>query len=270
VFPAWGQRGHTCAMAARGWSVASSPIDNHVDRSHNPAACRGRGNVPTPYTYGGSIAHQVALAVPNIRHVTYLRWYGSGEAVRSLPTPTRRPSHHANTGKNMKKVLVIGPGGAGKSTLARELGTLLNINVIHLDGLYWHPGWIETPRAEWRKLIEELLRRDAWIIDGNYSNTFDLRLEACDTVIFLDIARPICLWRVLKRAILYRGRTRPDMAEGCHERLDLGFIRWVWRYKSRTRPRMIEMLGQLSQGKRVIWLQSQAEIKRFLTRGRDA
>jgi adenylate kinase family enzyme len=118
----------------------------------------------------------------------------------------------------MKKVLVIGSGGAGKSTLARDLGTLLNIAVIHLDALYWHPEWIETPRAEWRKLIEESLRRDAWIIDGNYSNTFDYRLEACDTVIFLDIAGPICLWRVLKRAILYRGKTRPDMAEGCHER----------------------------------------------------
>jgi adenylate kinase family enzyme len=170
----------------------------------------------------------------------------------------------------MKKVLVIGSGGAGKSTLARDLGTLLNIDVIHLDALYWHPGWIETPRAEWRKLIEELLRRDAWIIDGNYSNTFDLRLEACDTVIFLDIARVICLWRVLKRAILYRGRTRPDMAEGCHERLDLGFIRWVWRYKSGTRPRMIEALRQLPQSKQVIWLRSQAEVKRFLARARDA
>jgi adenylate kinase family enzyme len=89
-------------------------------------------------------------------------------------------------------------------------------------------------------------------------------------VIFLDIARPICLWRVLKRAILYRGKTRPDMAEGCRERLDLGFIQWVWNYKSRTRPQMVEMLAQLSQSKQIIWLRSQAEIKRFLARVREA
>lgn len=170
----------------------------------------------------------------------------------------------------MKKILVIGSGGAGKSVFARRLGTLLNLDVIHLDALYWHPGWVETPRAEWRKVIEELLRRDAWIIDGNYSNSLALRLEACDTAIFLDIARLICLWRALKRAILYRGRSRPDMAEGCRERLDLEFIRWVWGYKSKTRPQVIEMLRQSSQSKKVIWLRSQAEVKRFLATAKDA
>jgi adenylate kinase family enzyme len=170
---------------------------------------------------------------------------------------------------NMKKVLVIGSGGAGKSIFARHLGKLLKIEVIHLDALYWHPGWVETPRDEWRKVIEELVRRDAWIIDGNYSNTFDLRLEACDTVIFLDITRLICLWRVLKRAILYRGRTRPDMAVGCHERLDLGFIRWVWNYQSRTRPQILAKLRQSDQSQKVIWLRSQAEVKRFLASTKD-
>jgi adenylate kinase family enzyme len=74
----------------------------------------------------------------------------------------------------MQKVLVIGSGGAGKSTFARHLGKCLNIDVIHLDALYWHPGWVETPRAEWRKVINELLRRDAWIIDGNYPWNSDI------------------------------------------------------------------------------------------------
>jgi adenylate kinase family enzyme len=170
----------------------------------------------------------------------------------------------------MKKVLVIGSAGAGKSTFARHLGTLLNIDVIHLDAPYWHPGWVETPRDEWRKVIEALLPRDAWIIDGNYSNTLELRLGACDTVIFLDIARLICLWRVLKRALLYRSRTRPDMAEGCRERLDFGFIRWVWHYQSRTRPWIIQILRESAQRKQVIWLRSQAEVKRFLASAKDA
>jgi adenylate kinase family enzyme len=171
--------------------------------------------------------------------------------------------------RNMTKVLVIGSGGAGKSIFARHLGKLLNIEVIHLDALYWRPGWGETPRDEWRKVIEQLVKRDAWVIDGNYSNTLDLRLEACDAVIFLDTARWICLWRVLKRVIVYRGRTRPDMAVGCHERLDWGFIRWVWNYNSRTRPQVLEKLKQSDQSQKVIWLRSQAEVKRFLASMKD-
>ena len=122
---------------------------------------------------------------------------------------------------------MIGSGGAGKSTVARQLGKLLNIEVFHLDALYWKPGWVETPRGEWRKKIEELLVRDSWIIDGNYSNTLELRLKECDTVIFLDIGSATCLWRVVKRWITYRGSRRPDMAEGCREKLELEFILWV-------------------------------------------
>jgi adenylate kinase family enzyme len=89
-------------------------------------------------------------------------------------------------------------------------------------------------------------------------------------VIFLDTARLVCLWRVLKRAILYRSRTRPDMAEGCHERLDWGFIRWVWSYRSRTKPQIVELLRQGARRKQVIWLRSQAEVERFLAGAKDA
>jgi adenylate kinase family enzyme len=164
----------------------------------------------------------------------------------------------------MRKVLIIGPGGAGKSTLANQLGKLLNIEVFHLDKFYWHPGWVETPKAEWLKTLEELLSRDAWIMDGNYSGSFDLRLKACDTVIFLDMARALCLWRVLKRAIKYRKKSRPDMAEGCPEKLSLEFILWIWNYPRRTRPKIVKMLEANSAAKRVVWLQSQSDVERFL------
>jgi len=164
----------------------------------------------------------------------------------------------------MQKILIIGSGGAGKSTFARRLGERLKLEVIHLDRLYWKPGWIERPKDEWRKIIQELLSRDAWIIDGNYSGTFAQRMAECDTVIFLDIARSICLWRVLKRTILYRRSRRPDMAEGCPERFDLSFMVWVWNYKKRTRPKIVNLLMQHSQNKKVIWLRTQAEVERFL------
>lgn len=164
----------------------------------------------------------------------------------------------------MRKVLVIGPGGAGKSTLSKKLGKLLNIEVLHLDKFYWHSGWVETPKAEWLKTVEELLGRDAWIMDGNYSGTLDIRLEACDTVIFLDMARTLCLWRVLKRALMYRDKSRPDMAEGCRERLTLEFILWIWNYSGRTRPKVVRMLESISERKKIIWLRTLSDVERFL------
>src|SRR5947209_9630130 len=127
----------------------------------------------------------------------------------------------------MRRVLVIGSGGAGKSTFARRLGKLLDLQVIHLDVNYWKPGWVETPKDEWRRKVEELAKGDAWIIDGNYSGTLDMRLAACDTVVFLDLPRTVCIRRVLKRVLTYRDGTRPDMAEGCTEKFDFEFLRWI-------------------------------------------
>ena len=165
----------------------------------------------------------------------------------------------------MRKVLVIGSGGSGKSTFARDMGQLLNIEVIHLDTHYWNSGWVETPKAEWLRTIEELLSRDSWIMDGNYSGTLEVRLRACDTVIFLDISRPTCLWRVLKRVVLYRNNGRPDMTVGCPEKFNLEFIRWVWNYPRKTRPKVIRRLSENSENKKVVRLRSRAEVERFLT-----
>lgn len=128
----------------------------------------------------------------------------------------------------MKRILVIGSGGAGKSTFALRLGAILNLEVIHLDSLYWSSGWVEMPKDRWRAVVEELLQRDSWIIDGNYGGTLDLRLADCDGVIFLNVPRLICLQRVLKRVVLYRKASRPDMAAGCRERVNWEFIKYVW------------------------------------------
>jgi adenylate kinase family enzyme len=170
----------------------------------------------------------------------------------------------------MKRVLVIGSGGAGKSTLAGQLGALLNIEVLHLDKFYWQPGWVEMPKPEWLKTVEELTKRDAWVMDGNYSGTFDIRFKACDTVIFLDMARALCLWRVLKRALMYRKKSRPDMAEGCPEQLTLEFILWIWNYPSRTRPKIVNMLESNPDGKKIVWLRSRSEVERFLAAQRPS
>ena len=167
----------------------------------------------------------------------------------------------------MKRVLVIGSGGAGKSTFARRLGERLGLPVIHLDRVYWRAGWVETPKEEWKKKVEELCAGDSWVMDGNYSGTLDVRLEACDTVVFLDLPRTVCLWRVVKRSLMYRGASRPDMGEGCHEQLNkdfLNFLLWVWNYPRRNRPKLLEQLEELSGGKEIHILRSSAEAEEFL------
>ena len=164
----------------------------------------------------------------------------------------------------MRRVLVIGSGGAGKSTFSRRLGERLGLEVIHLDAAHWRPDWVETPKDEWRHKVEELCRRGSWVMDGNYSGTLDVRLAACDTVIFLDMPRAVCTWRVLKRSLMYRDAPRPDMAAGCRERLDLKFLHWVWTYPTRRRPTILARLDEIAAHKNVIRLRSDAEAERFL------
>jgi len=169
----------------------------------------------------------------------------------------------------MRKILVIGSGGAGKSTFAARLGARLKLEVIHLDSCYWQAGWQETPKAEWRARVEELIAHDTWIMDGNYSGTLELRLKACDTVIFLDLPRTLCLWRVVKRAIMYWGKPRPDMAAGCPERLTFEFVQWIWQYPRRTRPQVLARLQACADAKQIVHLRSQAEVEKFLANATD-
>lgn len=164
----------------------------------------------------------------------------------------------------MKRIAIVGSGGAGKSTLAQQIGAVLGIAPVHLDALFWRPGWVETPREEWHATVRGLVSGDTWILDGNYGGTLDIRLAAADTVIFLDLPRSVCLWRAVKRQFQFRGRSRPDMAPGCPERLDREFLAWIWRYPTHSRPRVLAAIGQHAAGKRVIKLRSRAEVARFL------
>ncbi len=169
----------------------------------------------------------------------------------------------------MRRVLLIGSGGAGKSTFARRLGARLGLPVIHLDRVYWRAGWVEPPKDEWRRKVEELCAGESWVMDGNYSGTLDVRLAACDAVVFLDLPRVVCLWRVLRRAFKYRGGSRPDMGEGCPEQLNkdfLVFLLWVWNYPRRSRPKILERLKDLPDGKPVYILRSGAEAEEFLAK----
>ncbi|MEH2302973.1 MAG: DNA topology modulation protein [Nostoc sp.] len=164
----------------------------------------------------------------------------------------------------MKKILIIGSGGAGKSTLARELGTILSLEVIHLDAWYWNPGWVETPKAEWQSIIQDLTLREYWIMDGNYRGTLDVRLSVADTVIFLDFPRLLCLSRVIKRRLMYAGQSRPDMASDCPEILNWEFLKYIWSYPITRRPGILEKLSQITLKQQVIILCKPTEVREFL------
>lgn len=166
----------------------------------------------------------------------------------------------------MKRIAIIGPGGAGKSTLARQIGEQLGLPVLHLDAHYWHEGWTETPKEVWEQVMHEIVKDEAWVMDGNYGGTMDIRLAAADTILFLDLPPLLCLVRVARRQIRYRHWTRPDMAPGCPEKLDWTFLKWIWNYRRDRRPGILEKMGQYAEGRWIVHLQTSAQVQRFLDR----
>lgn len=151
----------------------------------------------------------------------------------------------------MRRVLILGCCGAGKSTLARRISKITGLDIIHLDQHYWKANWIETEKTEWERKAQELANRPQWIMDGNYAGTLDLRLKRADTVIYLDQSTVKCLWRITKRILKYRGLTRPDMPEGCKERFDLEFYHYVTIFNLIRRKALLSKLNEFKTDKAV-------------------
>lgn len=165
----------------------------------------------------------------------------------------------------MQRVLIIGSAGAGKSTLARKLGEVTALPVVHLDAQFWQPGWKETPREIWTERVAELVRGERWIMDGNYGGTMVERMHAADTVVLLALSRWLCLYRVLSRSIRSYGVARPDLNPGCPEQLpDLQFLRWIWSYPREKLPRILEMLRKEEGRKTIVVLRSRTEVREYL------
>ncbi len=164
--------------------------------------------------------------------------------------------------------MVIGiSAGVGKSTFARSLGKILNIPVNHLDTLYWKPGWVAASLEEFSKAQQEIINQPQWIIEGNYNNTFDIRAERADTIIYLELPLHVCLYRVVKRWLINLGRTRPDMGRGCKEKLDWDFIKFIYStYYPRKRKMNERFQSFQAKGSKIkiIKLNGQKQIHSYL------
>ena len=150
----------------------------------------------------------------------------------------------------MKRVLVLGRGGSGKSALARQLGEVTGLPVIELDTLFWQDGLTAMDTAQWAAVQQELSQRDTWIIDGDlgpYDEALDIRLRAADTIIILNLSFPRAAWRTLRR-----GRERA------------GYWRWVWAYRRHYLPRVMKMTGENAPDAQVQVLRSPGVIRRFV------
>lgn len=163
----------------------------------------------------------------------------------------------------MERIIIIGCGGAGKSTLARQMGGITGLPVVHLDELFWKPGWVSVSQEEFDRLHREAVAGDRWIIDGNFNRTIPERLARCDTVIYLDFSRFACLMGVAKRILTTYGKVRPDMGAGCPERVDWEFLQWVWNFNKNNRERNYRLLNE-AEGVETIVLKNRRAVKRFV------
>jgi adenylate kinase family enzyme len=161
-----------------------------------------------------------------------------------------------------RRILIIGPSGAGKSTLARAIGQRLAIPVVHLDAINWGPGWVQRDKHVMREEIAVWAERDAWVMDGNYTQTLDLRLPRTHAVIWLDLPRHVYFSRALWRSIRTTGQMREDV--GNVERFELAFFTdWVWTYPKR-RAEHAKLMVNLPGGVSRITLKSRREVAAFV------
>lgn len=162
----------------------------------------------------------------------------------------------------MERVLVVGCSGAGKTVFSWRLAERTGLPLLHLDQHFWRAGWVPPEREIWHRQVSEFIAAARWIMDGNYGGCLALRLARADTVFFLELPRWLTLLRVLRRTLTHLGRTRADLAPGCPERFDLGFLKYIWHFNRDHRPRLLAALAQF-QG-RVVTFRRPAEIEAWL------
>lgn len=160
----------------------------------------------------------------------------------------------------MKKIIVIGCPGSGKSTFSKALHKITGIPLFHLDMMFWNTNKTTVEKSVFLERLSKALEKSEWIIDGNYSSTMELRIQECDTVIFLDYPLNVCLNGVKER----RGKARSDMPWVESDEEDAEFIEFIKNYNSKNRPQVMELLNKYSY-KNIFVFTNRTEAKEFLS-----
>jgi adenylate kinase family enzyme len=169
--------------------------------------------------------------------------------------------------KTAERVLVIGCSGSGKSTLAQKLGRRLGLPYVSMDReIFWLPGWQSRPRAVAVARLEGFVAGERWIIDGTSPGTLALRLPRSHLVLWLRPPRWLSLYGVISRWLKLRGQSRPEMADGCPERISREFLTYVWNFEKTESPEIEENLAAYGPDVPVCVLKSRAENRQLLAR----
>lgn len=161
----------------------------------------------------------------------------------------------------MRKVAVVGCGGSGKSHVARELGRILDAPVTHLDAAFYNDRWNALPIDKFTDVQRELVAQPRWVIDGNYNSTLQVRLEACDTVVLMDVSTVAALYGIFSRQIRHGAGHKGN---GVHNRIHWGVIKYVATYRRRMRPRVMAKIEEFGSGTDVVLLANRRQTHRWL------
>jgi len=160
----------------------------------------------------------------------------------------------------MKRVIVIGCSGSGKSVFSRSFANLTELPLYHLDTIWWREDGSHIERSEFDARLSEILKKDEWIIDGNYSRTMEQRIAACDTVVFFDLPTDVCIDGIRAR----KGKLRDDMPwKNAPEDDDAEFMEFVRNYRETNRPQVMSLLDKYSD-KNTIIFKSREESESYL------
>ena len=161
----------------------------------------------------------------------------------------------------MKRILVTGNIGSGKTTLCKKLSSMLGIPAYHFDQVAWQASWKRPTPEERETKTRQLLEKTEWVIDGVSKEL----MECADTIVFLDFPRVVCAWRTLKRNIQCRFQTRPEMPANCPDYKHLPFItRIIWCFPRKQNPWILEAMDRMRYQKRVVHIQNNAERQVFI------